>query len=137
MNTPNPNDLPEPAENPYPNGPTKGFLPGKSYDKLKQIALVILPALSTLYFTLGNIWGFPHVEQVIGTIAALDVFLGVLLGLASASYRASDARFAGDIVVQQTPEGGKVFDLQLNGDHDDLWLLDRNKELTFKVRSES
>lgn len=58
----------------------------KTYDYLKWIAQYLLPALGTLYFTLSGIWSLPNGEQVLGTITALDVFLGVLLGLSSAQY---------------------------------------------------
>ena len=58
----------------------------KLYDILKWIALYLLPALGTLYFTLSGIWGFPYGEQIVGTITALDTFLGVILGISKASY---------------------------------------------------
>ena len=56
------------------------------YDVMKWIALYLLPALGTLYFALSGIWGFPYGEQVVGTITALDTFLGVILGISSANY---------------------------------------------------
>lgn len=58
----------------------------KTYDVLKFIAQVILPAIGTLYFALAGIWGFPYGEQVVGTITAVDTFLGVCLGISSAQY---------------------------------------------------
>ena len=61
-------------------------LKNKTYDVLKWIALYLLPALGTLYFALSGIWGLPYVEQVVGTITAADTFLGVLLGISSATY---------------------------------------------------
>ena len=56
------------------------------YDVLKWIAMIVLPALGTLYFALSGIWGFPYGEQVVGTITAVDAFLGALLGISTASY---------------------------------------------------
>lgn len=56
------------------------------YDKLKFLAQVILPALGTLYFALSGIWGFPYGEEIVGTITAVDAFLGALLGISSANY---------------------------------------------------
>lgn len=61
-------------------------LSNKVYDALKWIALYLLPALGTLYFALSGIWGLPYGEQVVGTITAADTFLGVLLGISSATY---------------------------------------------------
>lgn len=59
----------------------------KVYDILKFVALTVLPALGTLYFALAGIWGFPYGEQIVGTITAVDTFLGVLLGISSANYK--------------------------------------------------
>lgn len=62
-------------------------LSNKWYDALKWIAQILLPALGTLYFALAGIWGFPYAEQIIGTITAIDTFLGVLLGISTMQYR--------------------------------------------------
>ena len=61
-------------------------LTNKTYDVLKTIALIWLPALGTLYFSLAGIWVLPYPEQVVGTITAVDTFLGAVLGIAAASY---------------------------------------------------
>lgn len=58
----------------------------KLYDILKYIAQIVLPALGTLYFALASIWGFPYGEQVVGTIAAVDAFMGALLKISSDRY---------------------------------------------------
>lgn len=65
----------------------KTFLSNKQYDILKWIALVLLPALGTLYFGLAQIWGFPYGEQIVGTITVVDTFLGVILGISNAQYK--------------------------------------------------
>lgn len=61
----------------------------KMYDVLKWIAQFALPAFGTLYFALAGIWGLPYGEQVVGTITALDTFLGVALGVSTAQYNKS------------------------------------------------
>lgn len=61
-------------------------LSNKTYDVLKFIAQILLPSMGTLYFALAGIWGFPYGEQIVGTITAVDTFLGALLGLSSANY---------------------------------------------------
>ncbi len=61
-------------------------LSNKAYDILKWIAQILLPALATLYFALAGIWGFPFGEQIVGTLTAIDTFLGVILGISSAQY---------------------------------------------------
>ena len=62
-------------------------LTNKTYDRLKWVAQYLLPALGTLYFTVSGIWGLPYGEQVVGTITAVDTFLGVMLGVSSAGYQ--------------------------------------------------
>jgi len=62
------------------------FKNSKIYDVLKWIALVVLPAIATLYFALSGIWGFPYGEQIVGTITAVDTFLGAILGISSINY---------------------------------------------------
>ena len=57
-----------------------------TYDILKWIAQILLPALGTLYFALSKIWGLPYSTEVVGTIAAVDTFLGALLGISTAAY---------------------------------------------------
>ena len=62
------------------------IMSNKVYDFLKYIAQIVLPALGTLYAALAGIWGFPYGEQIVGTIAAVDTFLGVILKLSSNKY---------------------------------------------------
>lgn len=63
----------------------------KIYDILKYIALIVLPALGTLYFALAGIWGLPYGEQVVGTITAIDTCLGALLGLSAYKYSKNES----------------------------------------------
>lgn len=61
-------------------------LSNKTYDILKWIALHLLPAAGLLYAALSKLWGFPYATEVVGTIAAIDTFMGALLGISSAEY---------------------------------------------------
>ena len=63
----------------------------KVYDTLKWIALVVLPAIATLYVTLAGIWNLPNGEQVVGTIAAVETFLGAVLQISSAQYKKTNS----------------------------------------------
>lgn len=109
----------------------KGLLLGdKIYEKMKFVVQIVFPALSTFYFTLGGVWDLPSVEQVIGTLAALATFFGVILGLSTKTYKESDAKFAGSIVIGQGEGGRKLYSLELNGDPEDL---DQKKEVIFKI----
>lgn len=58
----------------------------KTYDILKWLCLIFLPAASTLYWTLSSIWGWPYAEQVTGTIAAVTTFIGVIIGISTKTY---------------------------------------------------
>ena len=59
------------------------------YDVLKYIALILLPALGALYFALAKIWGFPYATEIVGTISAVDAFLGALLQISTNKYNAA------------------------------------------------
>lgn len=86
---------------------------GKTYDTLKFIAQVGLPALGTLYFTLAGLWGLPAAEQVVGTVVAVDTCIGVLLQISSANMNVA----TGKLQVLPNPDGtGKTFSLELDGD---------------------
>lgn len=62
------------------------MLDERVYKILKYVAQIALPAVATLYFALAGIWGFPYGEEIVGTITAVDTFLGVLLGISTATY---------------------------------------------------
>lgn len=111
--------------------PSKPFLSDSAYNALKFIALIALPAVGALYFGLASIWGLPKAEEVVGTVTVIDTFLGVLLGISTRSYNASDAKYDGEMEVGHPNEDGvQTVSLQLN-DHPES-LLGKNK-VSFKV----
>lgn len=59
----------------------------KVYDVLKWIALILIPAIGTLYFALAGIWEFPYAEAIVGTLTAVDTFLGAILGISTSMYK--------------------------------------------------
>lgn len=61
----------------------------KVYDILKFIAQIVLPAIGTLYFGLATIWGLPYAGEIVGTITAVDTFLGAILGISTIKYNKS------------------------------------------------
>lgn len=96
------------------------------YNKLKWVAQFFLPALGTLYFALSSIWGIPYGEQIVGTVTAVDAFLGVLLGISSSNYKGDGTMH----IVANDKENKDTYSLELNGPVEDL----ANKKLiTFKV----
>lgn len=58
----------------------------KTYDILKYIAQIVLPALGVLWFSISRIWGIGYGEEILATITALDCFLGALLGISTIQY---------------------------------------------------
>lgn len=58
----------------------------KAYDVAKYIAMIGLPALITFYSSVAAVWGLPHTEEVVVTMAAVNTFLGTLLGLSARKY---------------------------------------------------
>ena len=66
------------------------ILPDKAYNVLKWICIILLPALATLWFALGKIWGFPYLAEIEATIIAIDTFLGAILGISAINYSKLD-----------------------------------------------
>lgn len=66
------------------------LLSNKTYDVLAFIGRVVLPALSVLYATLGEIWRLPFTKEIPLTITAIDLFLNSLLGISSNNYYKKD-----------------------------------------------
>lgn len=64
----------------------KTILTNKTYDVLKWVALILLPAMGALYFGLAGIWNFPYSEQIVGTITVIDTFFGAILGISTVQY---------------------------------------------------
>lgn len=62
-------------------------LSNETYDILKDLALVWIPAFATMFFSIAQIWSIPYAEQIVGTISAVDVFLGAVLKVSSKKYR--------------------------------------------------
>lgn len=105
------------------------MITGPLYDKLKFVAQILLPALGTLYFTLAGIWGLPAAEQVVGTIVAIDAFLGILLGITQTKYLNEEVG-QGILHVEKT-EDGKGMRLELDETPEELA---GKSEVRFKVR---
>lgn len=80
-------DLSSPALLWQGEGNNNMIFSNRTYDILKELTTVWLPALGTLYFALSGIWGFPYGEQIVGTITAVVTFLGVCLHLSTGNYR--------------------------------------------------
>ena len=92
-------------------------LSNNTYDVLKWIAQVGLPAVGTLYFALANLWNLPAPEQVVGTIVAIDTFLGVCLGISTKGYNRDNpmaaAGYGGEIVVNLSDPNKDTYRIEM------------------------
>ena len=106
----------------------------KTYDRLKFLTMIVLPAMAALYFAVAQIWGLPNAEQVVGTIAAVTTFLGAVLGITSGQYKKSDAAYDGQIIVDTTDPDKETFVLDYN--RHPLDLIEQDK-VVFKVNTDA
>lgn len=114
--------------NPVPTVSTP-FLSDAWYNRLKWVAQILLPALGTLYFALAGSLGLPAAEQVVGTVLAVDTFLGALLGLSSRQYNNSDAKYDGSLFVASN-DHRLIHKLEITTEPEDLG---SQKEIVLKV----
>lgn len=61
-------------------------LSNRTYDILKYIALIALPALQVFWLTIGKIWDLPDTVEIGATIGAVALLLGTLLGVSTSNY---------------------------------------------------
>lgn len=73
----------------------------KVYNVLKYVTQIVLPAIGTFYFALASIWGFPHGEEVVGTLTVIITFLGTTLGISTHRYNKNGIGSDGAIVIDQ------------------------------------
>nr|DAF69212.1 MAG TPA: holin [Caudoviricetes sp.] len=73
----------------------------QTYDILKRVALIIIPALATFVNAVGIVWGVPYTNEATATITAFGVFLGASLGVSSKNY---EPETHGDLVVTKHNE---------------------------------
>jgi len=112
--------------------PRKPLLSSNTYDILKMVTQIWLPAAATLYFGLSEIWGFPYGEQVIGTIAIITLFLGVLLSYSKSYYEKSGARYDGNLVVDTSNPVKDSYTFDFTKPLEDI---EGKKEITLKVEN--
>jgi hypothetical protein len=96
----------------------------KTYNFLKAVAQIWLPALGTLIFAITDIWHLAHGAQIVGTVTAIDAFLGVGLGISSSKYYSGDKPYAGDLLIDTTNPLKDVHRIALNRPVEDLHGMD-------------
>lgn len=104
-------------------------LPSHAYDAVKRVVQVALPAMATLYSALALIWGFPYETEIVGTIVAVNLFLGVVLGISTKNYYNSDNAYDGTLNVSKQ-NNALIHNLEIDTPPEDL---QNQKAITFKV----
>jgi len=61
----------------------KNFLPSRAYEILRWATWIVLPAIATLISALNAAWGWNWpIDAILSTFAAVETFIGVVLGIA-------------------------------------------------------
>lgn len=110
------------------------MLSNKTYDFLKWLSQIVLPAMGTLYFAIANVWHLPYAEQVVGTITALVTFFGVVLRISSANYIKSDTYGDGTLLIDQNDPTKDIYRLDIRTPLEDVKEM---KTIAFKVNSDA
>lgn len=97
-----------------------GLLTNQVYDTIKNVVIIVIPAVSTFYLTIAKLWDLPGAEAVVGTLGALALLLGSLLKLSKRSYDVSDEKYDGEIILKTTEQGRVVQRVEANGTFDEI-----------------
>ena len=57
-----------------------------TYDVMKWICLILLPACAVAYVGLSAVWGWPYADAISKTINIVCTLLGALLGISTAEF---------------------------------------------------
>lgn len=87
----------------------------RAYNRLKLILQLVLPAFGAFYFGLAEIWNLPYGTEVVGSLAVINVFLGVIVTTMSNRYWSSDVPYSGDL-VRVDSDNGPVLGVELSDD---------------------
>jgi hypothetical protein len=113
----------------------KPLLSNDMYDRLKAFTTMVMPALGALYFGLAKIWGLPKGEEVVGSLAIIATFLGVLLLWSTRRYNMSDDRFDGEINITEHENGLKTGAINLKNYENPADIVQQD-QVVFKVNKQ-
>lgn len=108
----------------------KAVVANSSYDFLKFVALILLPAIGSAYYAAAQIWHLPYGAEVVGTVTIVDGLLGLFVNYLSGKYKDSDEKYDGELIVDRSTNAMHV-ELENN---DQLNALRTKAEVTFKVK---
>lgn len=61
-------------------------LSNKTYDIMKWVVQLLIPALITLYGVIGSTLNIPYTQEILTIAGAVDVFLGTILKISTDNY---------------------------------------------------
>jgi hypothetical protein len=103
-----------------------------TYDSLKRLVEIILPGLGTMYFGLSVFWPLPYVDSIVGSIAVICVFLGLVLRDSSKNYTPEAPNEMGSFVINTTEIDRAPYRLELDADLADL---EKKDTISFRVKN--
>lgn len=121
---------------PADDKPKDPVLSNKLYDFLKFLAQVLLPAAGTAYAGIAALWGWGAVTQVVGTIVAVDTFLGVVLAFLTQQYNNSEAPYDGTAHVVTDPNSGLVQTTMILKNYENPAEVVQQDSMRFKVTNQ-
>lgn len=92
-----------------PSDMVQSLLSSKQYNILKWVVIIVLPAITTVYGTFSNIWGWPYGDQIVASFSAITLFLGIIIGVSTRSYNMSSAGPSGTLVVDRTDANTQTY----------------------------
>lgn len=112
-----------------PSDIVQSLLSPKQYNILKWVVMLVLPAVTTFYGTFSNIWGWPYGDQIVASLAAFTLLLGVIIGVSTVSYNKSSSGPAGTLVIDHSTQSLQTY---LAFDQDPK-TLPEGSQVTFNV----
>ena len=103
----------------------------RTYNFLRWVSQYWLPAAGTLYFALASIWNLPFGAEVVGSISAITIFVGAVIGISNRRYKASGGGIDGALIIDDSDPDKDVYQLNLETPIDDV--LKGKQTITFKV----
>ena len=61
-------------------------LSNSTYDILKWLVVIVLPAFASLWAGLSKIWNLPYPTEIPATVTVICTFLGAILCISTAQY---------------------------------------------------
>lgn len=87
---------------------TSWIMSNTTYDFMKMIVQVILPAAATFYLGIDKLWLLGYANEIVTTIMTIDAFLGILMDLNKNQFTAMTLSKMVDALVNKDPNWSTV-----------------------------